>query len=170
MLPLVPRELTILVLDAHVFLEQAAEFEGTEIDIPHSVVDLFEADVLSGAGDADVDPVAVPADAAVVMGDVASGVFNGGRSIICRICSATPDRDLGLPPGRVDGAPPGGQADVPPGLPESARESTGRPAEHLDPDVVEELPGGLEYVAKNDNLQGRGEAGRLTACPDASSA
>jgi len=58
------------------------------------------------------------------------------------MCSATPDRDLDLPPGRVDGAPPGGQADVPPGLPEGARESTGPPAEHLDPDVGEELPGG----------------------------
>ena len=42
------------------------------------------------------------------------------RSIICRISSATPPEDLGLPPGRLDGAPLGGGGDVPAGLPEGA--------------------------------------------------
>ena len=54
--------------------------------------------------------------------------------------SATPPGDLGLPPGRLDGAAPGGGGDVPAGLPEGALEGAGAPAQHLDPDVGEEVP------------------------------
>ena len=84
-------------------------------------------------------------------------------SSICRFWSATPDRDLGLPSGRVDGAPLGGQTDVPPALAESARERTGPPAEHLDPDVGEELPGGARAPglgSPEECRDGHAQAGR----------
>jgi len=34
----------ILVLDAHVSFVEAAELEGTEVDVPDAVVDFLEAD------------------------------------------------------------------------------------------------------------------------------
>lgn len=58
-------ESTILVLDAHVSFVKAAELERAEEEVPDAVVDFFEADVLTGADDGDVDPMVVPADTAV---------------------------------------------------------------------------------------------------------
>ena len=44
---------------------QATELERSEEDIPDAVVDFFESHVLAGAADADIDPVVIPADAAI---------------------------------------------------------------------------------------------------------
>ncbi len=58
-------ESTILVLDAHRAFMESAELQGAEIDVPDTVVDFFQADVLSGADGGDIDPTRVPANAAV---------------------------------------------------------------------------------------------------------
>jgi hypothetical protein len=69
------------ILDLHVPFVEAAEFEWSKIDVPDSVVDLLEAQVLADTHDADVDASAVPADAAIGA-DVADleaiGYSNGG--------------------------------------------------------------------------------------------
>ena len=44
---------------------ESADFQGAEEDVPDAVVDFFEADIFSGADDGDVDPMGVPANAAV---------------------------------------------------------------------------------------------------------
>jgi len=67
---------------------------------------------------------------------------NGGPGRFCLIPAATPPRDLGLPPSRLDGAAPGGGGEVPAGLPEGAGEGAGAPAQPLDPAGGEELLGG----------------------------
>ena len=54
-----------LVFNFHVPFVEAAEFEGSEVDVPDSVVDLLEADILANAHDAHVHPGSVPADTAV---------------------------------------------------------------------------------------------------------
>ncbi len=64
-------EAAVSIFNAHVFFAEATEFQGAKIHVPNSVVDLFQADILAGAGNANVDPGTVPADAAVVT-DVAS--------------------------------------------------------------------------------------------------
>ena len=56
---------TIFVLDTHVAFVEAAEFERAEVDVPHPIVDLFQADILPGADRRDIDPVRVPADTAI---------------------------------------------------------------------------------------------------------
>src|SRR5688572_3308351 len=58
-------EATIGVLDLHVAIEQASEFQRTEVHRPYTVIDLFEADVLADANGGDVYPAALPADPAV---------------------------------------------------------------------------------------------------------
>ena len=61
---------------------EAAEPDGTEVDVPEVVVDLFEADELSGEYVADVDPAGVPSDASVPAdpSDLeVSGVLDGGQ-------------------------------------------------------------------------------------------
>ncbi len=58
-------ELSIGIFDPHVFFEQATEFERAKVDVPDTVIDLLEPYVLPGAHDADVDPIPLPADAAV---------------------------------------------------------------------------------------------------------
>ena len=58
-------ELSIGIFDPHVFFEQAAELERAKVDVPDTVIDLLEPHVFSGAHDADVDPIMLPADAAV---------------------------------------------------------------------------------------------------------
>jgi hypothetical protein len=71
-------EVAVDILDAPMRFAETTEFQRTEIHVPEAVVDLFQADVLCSAGDVDVDPSTVPADATVVT-DVASlkmgGVF-----------------------------------------------------------------------------------------------
>ena len=42
-----------------------AEFERPEVDVPGAVIDFFQAHILPGADDGDIDPVRVPADAAI---------------------------------------------------------------------------------------------------------
>src|SRR6185369_13269206 len=63
---LMPAQLSERVFDSHLLLDEASEFDRAKVDVPYPVVNLFEADVLAGAGDRDVHPIAVPADAAVV--------------------------------------------------------------------------------------------------------
>ena len=48
------------------FFAETTEFQWSKIHVPNSVVDFLEADILAGAGNADVDPGTVPADATVV--------------------------------------------------------------------------------------------------------
>lgn len=72
---------SISALDSHVSFKQAAELEGSEVDIPDTVVDLFEADVLADADGGHVDSLAIPADAAVgayVANLEAIGILEGG--------------------------------------------------------------------------------------------
>ncbi len=70
----------VVVFDLSLLFMEATEFDGSEIDFPEAVIDLFEADVLLCQQMADVDPVRVPADAAVAT-DAAdlevSGVLEG---------------------------------------------------------------------------------------------
>jgi hypothetical protein len=40
--------------------QQPIEFEGPEVDVPHSMINLLEPDVLAGTADGDVDPLAIP--------------------------------------------------------------------------------------------------------------
>src|SRR5258705_999143 len=72
----------IRILDAHVPLEQPAEPQGPEVHIPDAVVDLLEADILAHAHRGDVDPAAIPPNAAVGA-DVAHleaiGIFERGE-------------------------------------------------------------------------------------------
>ena len=56
---------TIMILDSHVAFVKAAEFKGAEVDIPDAVIYFFEADILAGADDGDIDPIAPPANAAI---------------------------------------------------------------------------------------------------------
>ena len=58
-------ELSIGIFDPHVFFEQATEFERAKVDVPDTVIDLLEPHILSGAHDADVDPIPLPTDAPV---------------------------------------------------------------------------------------------------------
>jgi len=60
---MVAHEPAELVLDLHVSLDQAAELERSEVNVPDSVVDLLEPYVLADAHDRDIDPVAFPANA-----------------------------------------------------------------------------------------------------------
>ncbi len=55
----------IFVLDPHVAFMQAPGFKWSKVDVPGSVVELFQADVPVGTDDGDIDPVRIPADAAV---------------------------------------------------------------------------------------------------------
>src|SRR4051794_11765484 len=63
---LVPAQLTERVFDAHLLLDQTPQFDWAKVDVPDAVVNLFEADILAGAGDTDIHPIAVPTDAAVI--------------------------------------------------------------------------------------------------------
>ena len=62
---LVPMPLTEGIFDAHLLFNQSAEFDWAKVDVPYPVVNLFEAHILAGATDADIDPVAAPTDAAL---------------------------------------------------------------------------------------------------------
>jgi hypothetical protein len=53
------------ILDSHVALEQSAEFERSEVDVPQAIIDLFQADIFTGTGDRDIYPAFTPANAAV---------------------------------------------------------------------------------------------------------
>ena len=59
-------EAAVSIFDAHVFFAETTEFQWPKIHVPNSVVDFLEADILAGAGNADVDPGTVPADTTVV--------------------------------------------------------------------------------------------------------
>jgi hypothetical protein len=62
---LAAKQSTIGILDAAVALQETTELERPEVDIPDSVVDLFQADVVAGTDGGDIDPVVFPTDAAV---------------------------------------------------------------------------------------------------------
>ena len=59
------KQSTIGILDAAVALQETTELERPEVDIPDSVVDLFQAYVVAGTDGGDIDPVVFPTDAAV---------------------------------------------------------------------------------------------------------
>ena len=44
---------------------EAAECERAEVDVPDTIVDFLQANILPGADDGDIDPVRMPADAAI---------------------------------------------------------------------------------------------------------
>ena len=53
------------VFDPHVSLVEPTQAQRAEVDIPDSVIDLFEPEVFADASDGDVDPLALPADTAI---------------------------------------------------------------------------------------------------------
>jgi hypothetical protein len=55
----------VLILDPHVTLVQAAEPQRPKVDVPDSIRNRFETDVLADAHDRDVHPARVPANTAV---------------------------------------------------------------------------------------------------------
>jgi hypothetical protein len=63
---------------------QPTAFEGPEGDVPHTLVNVFEPDVLAGTAAGDVNPLAMPPEAPVGT-DVADfetvGVLKGRRCI-----------------------------------------------------------------------------------------
>src|SRR5436853_1431737 len=63
---LVTPQLTARVFDAHLRFDETTESDWAKVDVPDAVVNLFEPDILASAGDADIHPIASPADAAVV--------------------------------------------------------------------------------------------------------
>ncbi len=65
----------VSIFDAHLFFAETTEFSGPNTG-SNSVVDFLEADILTGAGNADVDPSTVPAEAA-------KRVLNGFLSVRC---------------------------------------------------------------------------------------
>ena len=56
---------TKCVFGSHVFFEQATKFEWSKVDVPDTVIDFFETDIFTCAGDGDIDPLAVPSYTAV---------------------------------------------------------------------------------------------------------
>src|SRR5262245_60418507 len=58
-------ESPVFVFNPQVALVQAAEPQWPEVDVPDSVVDLLQSDVLADTDRRDFDPLAVPANAAV---------------------------------------------------------------------------------------------------------
>ena len=59
------KQSTIGILDAAVTFQETTELERPEVDIPDSVVDLFQVHVVAGTDGRDIDPVVFPTDAAV---------------------------------------------------------------------------------------------------------
>lgn len=55
----------IFNLDAHVSFVQSPEFDRAEVKVPDAVIDFLQADVPAGRNDGNVDPVAVPTNAAI---------------------------------------------------------------------------------------------------------
>lgn len=72
------------ILDSHAPLQEPSQLQRSKIEVPDAVINLLEADVLAGAGDRDVHPVAFPTDAAIgahVAHFEAVGVFQGRKPI-----------------------------------------------------------------------------------------
>ncbi len=76
---------SIGVFDAAIRVEQAPEFDRAKVYVPDTVIDLLKPHVSPGADDSDLDPIMLPADAAVeahvahleVAGIVRGGSFEG---------------------------------------------------------------------------------------------
>ncbi len=64
--------------------KQPTALEGPEVDVPHTLVNLLEPDVLAGTADGDVNPLVIPPNAPVGT-DVADfetvGVLASGGSL-----------------------------------------------------------------------------------------
>src|SRR5262245_51488719 len=58
-------ESPVFVFNPHVALVQSAEPQRPEVDVPDSVVDLLQSDILADTDRRDLDPLTVPANAAV---------------------------------------------------------------------------------------------------------
>ena len=63
---LVPLHLTEGVFDPHLLLYEPSKFDWAKVNVPYSVVNLFEPNILAGAADAHIDPVTSPTDTTVV--------------------------------------------------------------------------------------------------------
>ena len=59
------KQSTIGIFNAAVAPQETAQLEGSEVDIPNTVVDLFQAHVVAGTDGRDIDPVVFPTDTAV---------------------------------------------------------------------------------------------------------
>ena len=62
MSPQLPRS----IFNTQLLFDQATEFDRPKVDVPDALVNLFQPDILASTAEADVHPIAVPADAAVV--------------------------------------------------------------------------------------------------------
>jgi hypothetical protein len=47
------------------FCAGSPQLKRSEVNGPDTIIDFFESDIFAGAGDGDVDPPAIPADAAI---------------------------------------------------------------------------------------------------------
>jgi hypothetical protein len=56
---------TIGIFDAPMPFQQPTACEGPEVDVPHTIVNCLEPDVLAGTADGDVHPLAIPPHAPV---------------------------------------------------------------------------------------------------------
>lgn len=76
-------ELAVGILDTQAAFVEAAEAQGTKVDVPEPVDNLLEANVLSDADGGHVHPAAIPANAAV-SADVADfesiGILEGRQA------------------------------------------------------------------------------------------
>src|SRR5438128_9018441 len=63
--PVVPFHLSKPIFDPLMLLVQASQLDDAEVDVPDSVVDFVQSNVLAGTAAADIDPGMLPADPAV---------------------------------------------------------------------------------------------------------
>ena len=64
-------------------LMESAQADGAEVHVPFAVIDLHQADVFLAQGLADVDPLLVPADPAIVTDApdfIVAGVLERGKA------------------------------------------------------------------------------------------
>jgi hypothetical protein len=62
---LAAKESTIGILDAAVALQETAEFEGSKVDVPDSIIDFLQTNVITGTNGGNIDSVVLPADTAI---------------------------------------------------------------------------------------------------------
>ena len=59
------KQSTISILDATVALQETTQLEGPEVEVPDSIIDFFQANVITGTNGGNIDPVVLPADTAM---------------------------------------------------------------------------------------------------------
>ena len=58
-------QITHVILYSQVFFDQTSQFEGSEVDIPEAVVNLFKADVVADTAGGNRNIAFVPSDTSV---------------------------------------------------------------------------------------------------------